>query len=204
MRLGNSNGNNRGKKYRLRSNTDNQQPTEQNRAKADRFATWFGNYHASILTELRQKDIYNDDTINETFLKMYDSILLKGLDIDNFRAYYMRAYFTNLIQGNIREGRFSSISPYFDQEDSKQYNPQVDIEQKRLEEDIFTYVYDKYKTSEFELFKMYMCLKPAVNYGTLSEITNIKTHRIQFIISKIKKDLCGNKNFTIRRMALVG
>lgn len=204
MRLGNSKGNNRGKKYILKGRDDKHQPKKENRAKADRFSQWFGNYYESILTELRQKDIYNDDTVTETFLKVYDNILIGGLDIENFRAYYMRAYFTNLIQGNIRESRFSSLSPYFDQVDANEYNPETDRAQKQLEEDIFTYVYNRYNTSEFELFKMYMCLKPAVNYGTLSEITNMKTHRIQFIISKIKKDLCNNREFAIRRLALVG
>lgn len=155
------------------------------------------------MIELCQKDIYDEDVVNDTFLRIYDNILYGGIDIEHFRSYFMRAYFTNLIQGNIRDKRYSSISPYYDREDTSDYDPEIDLAQKQLEEDIFTYVYQRYQVHEFELFKMYVCLKPAVNYAALSELTKLKVHQIQFIVSKIKKDICRNREFTVRRRALV-
>ncbi|MFV0468490.1 MAG: hypothetical protein ACK5MK_06140, partial [Dysgonomonas sp.] len=64
-------------------------------------------------------------------------------------------------------------------------------------------VYANYDLREFELFKMYVSLKPAVNYDSLSEITQVKAYSIQRIVSKIKKDIQENQDF-FRRWKEVG
>lgn len=203
MILGNSRGNNTGKKYFLRVYKSKTKPTPENQQAAKEFTNWYGENYQSILTELIQKHIYDDDMVGETFFRIYDKILYSGLRILENRAYFMRAYYTNLIQESIDQKRYSTFSPYFDDIDTEPYNPDLDLERQRLELDIFTYVYRHYRTQEFELFKMYMSLKPAINYETLSEITNLKRHRIQSIISRIKKDVCSNREFIIRRRNLV-
>ncbi len=68
-----------------------------------------------------------------------------------------------------------------------------------LENDIFDFVYSKYPIHEFELFKMYVRLKPAITYADLSDITSLSTSRISEIISKIRRDICKQKDFTQRR-----
>lgn len=203
MILGNSRGNNTGKKYFLRIHKSKTKPTPENQQAAEAFTNWYGENYQSLLTELIQKHIYDDDMVGETFFRIYDKILYSGLRILENRAYFMRAYYTNLIQESIDQKRYSTFSPYFDDIDTEPYNLDLDIERQKLELDIFTYVYRHYRTQEFELFKMYMSLKPAINYETLSEITNLKRHRIQSIISRIKKDVCSNREFIVRRRNLV-
>lgn len=203
MKLGNSKGNNTGKKYFLNAHKSKCKPTPENQQAAQLFTDWYGENYESILTELRQKFIYDDDIVGETFFRIYDKILYSGLRILENRAYFMRAYYTNLIQESIAQKRFSTFSSYFDDIDSEPYNPDLDLERQKLELDIFTYVYRRYKTQEFELFKMYMNLKPAINYQILGEITNLKRHSVQAIISRIKKDVCSHREFVVRRRALV-
>lgn len=198
MRLGNSQGNNRGKKYIIRGKHDGKS-LEKSRTQANKFSLWFASAYTSLERELKYKTIFDDDVLNETFLRIYENILFAGISIEQYRAYFMRAYFTNYVQGNIRASRFGELPASFDQPDIPDYNHELEMAQKRLEEDIFTYVYQRYNVREFELFKMYVCLKPAVNYATLADLTNMKAHQIQFVISKIKKDICRNSEFAARR-----
>ncbi|WP_165045919.1 hypothetical protein [Dysgonomonas sp. ZJ709] len=198
MRLGNSFRGNTGKKYMIRGKHD-KTPVKDGMVKVQRFNEWFAESYASLVCELKTKDIFNEDTLNETYLRMYESILYSGLDIDNYRSYFFRSFFTNYVQGNMKASRYCALSPNYDKPDMGGYNMEQEIQQKRLEEDIFDYVYDRYKIREFELFKMYVSLKPAINYDVLADITHLKAHQIQAIVSKIKKDVCRNHEFLQRR-----
>ena len=83
------------------------------------------------------------------------------------------------------------------------YFLEIEAKQSKLESDIMQYVYDNYDIRDFELFKMYISLKPAINYTSLSEITGVKAHNIQRAISRIKKGVLANKEFAERRRELV-
>lgn len=199
MRLGNSKGNNKGKKYFMRGG-NSLIPVKGGEESADKFKCWFEKAYPSLVRELRQKSIYDEDAMNDTYLKIWENLMYSGLRILDFRSYFMRSFYTNLMNTTIRGNRYCEMTPGYDEADAgSTYDLDLERRQQKLELDIFDYVYDKYSVREFELFKMYMCLKPAVNYGVLSEITALKTHQIQFTISKIKKDLCRHKEFLVRR-----
>lgn len=199
MKLGNSKGNNRGKKYFMRG-IGNMKPVAGGLDKADRFRQWFEKAYHSLVRELRQKNIYDEDAMNDTYLKIWENLVYSNLNILEYRSYFMRSFYTNLMNTTIRAGRYCEMMPGYDAEDDDLvYDFELERRQQQLETDIFDYVYDRYSVREFELFKMYMCLKPAMNYGVLSEITSLKVHQIQFTISKIKKDLCRHKEFIARR-----
>lgn len=197
MILGNSNGKNRGKKYIMRDRAD-YVPAKGGAAKAEAFSQWFNETYHSLVAELHAKDMFDDEVLNETYLRMYDYILYSGSKIENYRSYFIRSFFTNLIQGKVKENRYRSIDDTYDEVDAA-YDFDLEVRQQQLEQDIFTYVYGKYKIREFELFKMYVSLKPAVNYEVLSKITHLKVHHIQGVVSKIKSDICRNSDFVRRR-----
>lgn len=198
MKLGNSNGNNRGKKYMLRGKQQLPQPTVQNQKRYDDFKVWFADKHEALVNFLKGKLCYDEDAYYYTFLRMSEKILYMGEIIKDHKAYFHRAYYTNYIQLKAQAGRFCSLGGY-DHADLHAYNPhETEMRQVRLENDIFDYVYNHYGIREFELFKMYISLKPAVNYQSLSDITSIKTHVIQRIISQILKDIRSNKTFVSR------
>ena len=198
MRLGNSNGNNRGKTYYMRAHTT--MPAKNGEKKAADFNRWFEENYKSLERELKQKNIYDGDAMNETYLRIWENLMYSGLVILEYRSYFMRSFYTNYMNAVIRGGRLCEIGEGYDfVPDDTEYDYDLERRQQQLEVDIFDYVYNKYGPREFELFKMYICLKPAVNYRTLGEITHLKTHQIQFTISKIKKDLCCHREFMHRR-----
>lgn len=202
MRLGNSKGNNTGKKYVMRGKHD-KQATRQGTEKALKFSQWFTKTYTSLVCELKGKLIFDDDVLGDTFLRIYENMLYTGIELQNNRSYFMRSYFTNYIQNNMKSNRYCQLPVYYDAADTGEYNLELEMHQRQLEEDIFSYVYERYDVREFELFKMYVSLKPAINYYVLADMTNMKAHQIQSIVSKIKKDIRHNIVFINRRKELV-
>lgn len=198
MKLGNSNGNNRGKKYVLRSKQQMPEETEANREKYNEFSAWFATIHRQLVNFLKGKQCYDEDVYFYTFLRMSEKILFMGETIKNYKAYFHRAYYTNYIQQQEQAGRFTKLVG-MDRADNGLNDPhETELRKVKLENDIFDYVYARYGIREFEIFKMYVSLKPAINYQTLSDITSVRTHVIQRIISQILKDIRSNKHFVSR------
>ena len=200
MKLGNTAGKNKGKKYLKIKGSE--VVTAENQGKADHFKYWFGENYVRLCRELTQKDTLDSDIMNETFLRIHDKILYGGLVIKDYKAYFHRAFFTNYMQViiDISKGILSSVDGYDTTDDSDDDEPMIRTK-TRLENDILDYIYEKYPVRDFELFKMYVSLKPAINYEQLAGITNISQSRISETISKIRKDVRANKVFLDRREA---
>lgn len=101
MRMGNSGGKNKGKKY-LKI-TGNETITIENKLKADVFVAWFGENYQSLKKELIQKETLDEDILTDTYLRIHDKILYGGLIIENYKAYFHRAFFTNYMQNVINQ-----------------------------------------------------------------------------------------------------
>lgn len=205
MRLGNSNGNNKGKRYFVRGR-DDQNMDVVYAEKADDFARWFAQNHEATKRQLIGKEGYDDDTFNETYLRIYEIILFTGRHIKDYASYFHRAYYTNFIQGLSQQTRYCELFPNYDIEDEPHGSLMEEIEEKNrnLSNDVMEYVYRNYDLRDFEIFKMYVNLKPAVNYHALSRMTNLKYHVIQRMISNIILDIKTNPFFSVRRRELVG
>lgn len=198
MRLGNSGSNNKGKKYiKIREGAV---ATPENQAKAEIFATWFGQWYTRLQVELMRKDTYDEDVLNDTFIRIFDKIRFGGLDIADYKAYFHRAFFTNFMQRvmNETQGTTTSIEGH-DKIDDTETDEELIRYKSALESDIFEYVYEMYPVHEFELFKTYVRLKPAINYAELSRITTIPVSTISDIISRIRRDVCRQNGFRSRR-----
>ena len=202
MRLGNTAGKNKGKKY-LKI-TGKEKITAENQAKADHFKHWFGENYMRLRRELIQKETLDEDILCETFLRIYDKIVFGGLVILNYKAYFHRAFFTNFMQEtiNLSKGILSSIDGY-DSIDDSDCDSELIRTKVQLESDILEYVYKKYPVCDFELFKIYVSLKPAINYSKLSEITSLSQSRISETIFKIRRDICNDNVFISRRQSVV-
>lgn len=205
MKLGNSNGNNKGKRYFVRGR-DDQNLDLVYAEKAELFTAWFAKNMMAAKVQLLNKGTYDDDTFNDTYLRMYEIVLYTGREIRDYASYFHRAYFTNLIQGSMSENKYCELYANYDveEDENSDFFEEVDLKNRMLSDDIMTYVYDRYDIQEFEIFKMYMNLKPAINYHALAKMTNKKYHVIQRLISKIVQDVKENTHFVVRRRHLVG
>lgn len=108
MRLGNTGGKNKGKKY-LKI-TGGEPITPENRAKAYLFDDWFENQYANLKRRIISQDAgCNEDVLHETYWKIRTKILYGGLEIKDFSSYFHRSYFTNNFQISIQENKQTFI-----------------------------------------------------------------------------------------------
>lgn len=205
MILGNSNGNNKGKRYFVRGRDDRNLDLVY-AEKAELFTQWFAKNMMAAKVQLLNKGTYDDDNFNDTYLRMYEIVLYTGREIRDYASYFHRAYFTNLIQGAVSGNKYCELYANYDVEEDENNEPfeEIEFKNRMLGDDIMSYVYDRYNIQEFEIFKMYMNLKPAINYTVLAKMTNNKYHFIQRLISTIVQDIRDNPDFATRRRHLVG
>lgn len=219
MILGNSLKQNKGKKYITKNTLKEVSP--ENQLKADEFKEWFGNQYNLLVAEQTRKQTLNEDILIDTFFKLYHKQQQSG-DIEDYKSYFSRAYFTNYFQNNIKEEKKKQNHIYLnliDKEYEDSFNtldiiPIEDIDDKERElerlnktdellTETFQYITDKYTVQEFELFRMYMFLKPHISYKKLSDITNLSIKYISQTISTIKKDIQDNQELIIKRKRLI-
>lgn len=219
MILGNSLKQNKGKKY-ITKNTL-QEVTPENQIKADSFKNWFGNNYKLLVEEQTRKQTLNEDILIDTFFKLYHKQQQSG-DIGDYKSYFSRAYFTNYFQNNIKEEKkkqnhiylnlidkeyedsFNTLDliPLEDEED-KERTIEIQSRTDELLNETFQYITDKYSMQEFELFRMYMFLKPHISYKRLSDITNLSIKYISQTISTIKRDIQDNQELIDKRKKLI-
>lgn len=219
MILGNSQKQNTGKKYITKNTT--KPITPENQLKADEFKNWFGDNYKLLVEEQTRKQTLNEDILIDTFFKLYHKQQQAG-DIEDYKSYFCRAYFTNYFQNNIKEEKKKQNHIYLnliDKEYEDSFNtldilPIEDAEDKERElerqnktdellNETFQYITDKYTIQQFELFRMYMFLKPHISYKKLSDITNLSIKYISQTISTIKKDIQENQELISKRKRLI-
>ena len=90
-------------------------------------------------------------------------------------------------------------------EDAEDKEKELEIQSKtdELLTETFQYITDKYSVQQFELFRMYMFLKPHISYKRLSDITNLSIKYISETISTIKRDIQDNQELILKRKKLI-
>lgn len=219
MILGNSLKQNKGKKYITKNTT--KEVTPENQLKADEFKEWFGNNYNLLVEEQTRKQTLNEDILIDTFFKLYHKQQQQG-NIEDYKSYFCRAYFTNYFQNNIKEEKkkqnhiylnlidkeyedsFNTLDvlPLEDNED-RERTIEIQTNTDKLLTDTFQYITNKYSMQQFELFRMYMFLKPHISYKKLSDITNLSIKYISQTISTIKKDIQDNQELISKRKRLI-
>lgn len=174
-----------------------------------------------MVEEQRRKQTLNEDILIDTFFKLYHKQQQQG-NIEDYKSYFCRAYFTNYFQNNIKEEKKKQNHIYLnliDKEYEDSFNtldiiPIEDNDDKERELEIlnktdellnetFQYITEKYTIQQFELFRMYMFLKPHISYKKLSDITNLSIKYISQTISTIKKDIQDNQELITKRKKLI-
>jgi len=200
MKLGNSGGNNTGKKYLKRDSLNYDKLTGEDYARLDNFNTWYTDNIALLESEFREKNSYDEDIINDTYATICESILFSRLEIEDYKSYFSRAYFTNNIQSKIKERRYLA-SEQQQLESSLNHvlaNWENDTEKQALIDEIIEFVKKNHKPAHSDLFIQYISLEKR-NYEILSLQTGIKAHIIQRIISNIKVNIRANIKLTNKR-----
>lgn len=219
MILGNSLKQNTGKKYITKNTIKEVSP--ENQLKADEFKEWFGDQYNLLVAEQQRKQTLNEDILIDTFFKLYHKQQQQG-NIEDYKSYFSRAYFTNYFQNNIKEEKKKQNHIYLnliDKEYEDSFNtldiiPIEDNDDKEREleklnktdellSETFQYITDKYTIQQFELFRMYMFLKPHISYKKLSDITNLSIKFISQTISTIKRDIQDNQELISKRKKLI-
>lgn len=207
MILGNSLKQNTGKKYITKNTT--KPITPENLIKADEFKDWFGDNYNLLVEEQRRKQTLNEDILIDTFFKLYHKQQQQG-NIEDYKSYFCRAYFTNYFQNNIKEEKkkqnhiyLNLIDKEYEDNDDKERELEILNKTDELLSETFQYITDKYSMQQFELFRMYMFLKPHTSYKKLSDITNLSIKYISQTISTIKKDIQDNQELISKRKKLI-
>ncbi len=205
MKLGNTGGKNKGKKY-LRI-TGLETITPENRQKAESFKEWFGSMYSKLQIELINKDTYNEDVLNDTFLRIYDKILFGGLEIIDNKSYFHRAFFTNFMQSVINESKKNEniISDY---EYVDLVDDAIEIEESIKAEDnlyreVLKHVVSNFGTDALELILAYMSIKAEKkNIKTLANLMDVKEHILAHQIRTIKKSVQENTELSNKRKSM--
>ena len=219
MILGNSLKQNTGKKYITKNTIKEVSP--ENQLKADEFKEWFGDQYNLLVAEQQRKQTLNEDILIDTFFKLYHKQQQQG-NIEDYKSYFSRAYFTNYFQNNIKEEKKKQNHIYLnliDKEYEDSFNtldiiPIEDNDDKEHEleklnktdellNETFQYITEKYTIQQFELFRMYMFLKPHISYKKLSDITKLSIKYISQTISTIKRDIQDNQELISKRKKLI-
>ena len=204
MRLGNSNGQNTGKRYIKLTGTETLAP-ERERA-VGLFSQWLEKNYTKLTRSFVSKGVYDEDIFNDTCQNMYDAIAFKRLEIKCYGSYFNRSYFTNKVLDATRVAKRDKI--HFDvaaawnvpDHQTPVYSVSVsDI--GLLNRDIFEYVNTSYPPSESSLFEIYVQAKPALSYKELSKITRMPYYSVATTLSSIFRDV--RQTFSVRKTEIV-
>ncbi|MDL2215157.1 hypothetical protein LJC00_03110 [Dysgonomonas sp. OttesenSCG-928-M03] len=197
MILGNSKGQNKGKKYFKEKNKNKNLCFPE---KTKNFDDWFIANIRPLKVQLFGKYYHptNEDVFNDTYLRIHERIYFTGFNIADYKSYFCRAFYTNHIQELMKNNHYTEIDfaeSMGDDKDAECSESDLDKKFRQLEDEVFSYVYHRFDIHEFEIFKMYMRLKiqgKNMTYELLADIIRneeYKVHNIQAIISKIKKEV---------------
>lgn len=203
MKLGNTGGKNKGKKY-LKI-TGNEEITAENQAKANRFKEWFGNNYKRLQVELVAKRTYNEDILNDTFLRIHEKILYGGIDIVDYKSYFHRAFFTNYVQDSMKATKIEHmiVSDEYAIDTLDETLDEIAEQQRKLQlyKDVLQFVQNQFNEADYSLFRTYVKLGNR-KYEVVADATNTPYEDTMNTISKIKKRIRQNKTFMYARQSM--
>ena len=203
MRLGNSNGQNTGKRYIKLTGAEILVPEREQAVGF--FSQWLEKNYTKLRRTFVSKGVYDEDIFSDTCQNMYDAIAFKQLDIKCYGSYFNRSYFTNKMldasRGTKREKVHFDVTAAWNVPDhTSVYNVSVS-DVNRLNHDIFEYVSTSYPPCESSLFEIYVQAKPSLSYKELSKITRVPYYSVATALSSIFRDV--RQTFSDRKTELV-
>lgn len=193
MKPKNTNKTNKGKKYiKLKGY---EKPTLESEARARDFMSWYANNSSSLEYYVRGSyGVFDEDVFNDTFLRVYDAIALRGLHVKDYAACFIRSYRNTYINSKKVD---KSTDLTVDVPDTGFNSYQYEEVVETLNNEVMEYVKNNYDEVSVSLFEMYVGLAPDISYKRLANMLGYPESRIWPVIGKIKKDV--TKNFAERK-----
>lgn len=188
MTLGNTNGNNKGKKYLKIKGGEIVSP--ENQTKYDSFSSWVNLNYLKIKKKVSSSSGYNTDIFNDTFVHIGNKILYGGLDISDYQSYFSRSYFTNHILHVSKKNNQVDISSIQDH-----FATTIDRTPDMLEmiDSVMRYVKRKYPHNQYTVFHTYFTqFGDKTTFRSLSKDLNVSTFTIHTTIKLILSDIRNN------------
>lgn len=201
MKLGNSGGNNTGKKYLTRSNISEKRLRASDYERLDDFNTWYVDNFDELKNFLISKNTYDDDVFNDTYVRICEILLYTDSEILSYKSYFHRSYYTNYIQSRTKETRYQSLNgsrtEYELADTSDQELERIEI-QLRLYDDTLDYIKNNFSELHYAVFVSYISLEKK-NYQTVACEMGIPCHKVQRIVSTIKTSIRQNEKLIRQR-----
>lgn len=197
MILGNSNGNNKGKKYMTRGKFQDIELTASDYVRLEEFNKWYVKHCKSLKSFFISNNCYNEDTLTDTYLRTCENILYVRINIQCYKSYFCRSYYTNYILLSKKESRYCDLDISLKAsklDESESYIEQM-IAEDKLYNDIVKYVKENYPANESKAFIMHMT-DYRFNQEDIGKYLGIQTHQIQRLVVKMKDEI---KNIFIKR-----
>lgn len=183
---GNSAGRNKGKTYKKLTGGELATPESEKRGR--HFMNWYNGMNAFM--RIRN---FDPEIAADTVLQIYDDILYKDLIVQNYKAYYLRAYHTIKLKRAIavaeRENTHEDIFAVIDMPEIETHNEDVYLRLDDLCADIMQFVRVNYSARDISLFEIYTGLYPDIDYAKMSRLLGISEWIIAKAINEIKRDL---------------
>ena len=172
-----------------------------NEEKAQDFLMYVAGHETELKRNLKKNVTYNadlfDDVYSETIIKIYNSILKNGTEIDDYRTYFFTSSkFNYIIRDNqYRKKRDCHIRDFFDDETNQLTNEDEQAREDRRQEcitaldEMRTLLRQKYQDTDIDLFFHYHSHKLDGRYSyneVAAEFGTTPTHET-LLIKKIKK-----------------
>lgn len=204
-KYGNSNGNNKGKKYIKLRGGEIATPAAQ--LLADDFLKWFGRMHGYVKEHLIAEPKMDEDVYHDAALQIYDAIRLRNLVIKGRkRAYYLRVYHTTLLKELQNRKKYltttlslSTLQAENSGEpeayelralaacdyDPAAYEGAVDM----IRAEMLEFVRRHYDPAAASIFEIYMELQPSITYKSMAEMLGIPQNKVWATVRDIKAEL---------------
>jgi|LSQX01.1.fsa_nt_gb DNA-directed RNA polymerase specialized sigma24 family protein len=156
---------------------------------ANNFTNWYAQNFNKICGDWIKVSVLDLDILQDTFLKIHESILLKNLKIKDYKFYLLRSYYTNRLAVLKQAPNIDIIKVknylIFDNENETEINNELE----QLKKDIFKYVAENYDTTSVKLFLKYAENFPKISYRELARIENISFSKVMVILGNLRKDI---------------
>lgn len=178
--------------------TGNETATREGQLKYDKYAAWIVHHFDFIERKLKKEGIYSPEVLSDTFFKIGQKILFGGLDIDQYEAYFFRAYFTNNILNQVKRGKEYSQSDELDgmSVEVEEYNHDLDL----LIPTVKKYVLNKYPETTAGIFIEYYCRDgQKVTFRDLAKKFSVSLKYVHKSVHTVLEDLRGCSEIAISR-----
>lgn len=157
--------------------------TPEDQKRAALFLEWYANNRKEVVAHINVE--VDEDLLSDTLLSVYDSIALKGREIDNYKSYFLMAYRNTFLAAKAGK-QFGGVEG-IDVVDAEIVTPQLD--EMDLRDEILAHVRGSHDMVSVSIFEIYAAMYPEFGSARIAELTGLPISRIKSTLSAIRADL---------------